>query len=675
MSSVTKVRCPGCRNLLRIPTDWLARPIRCKHCAKSFRPGAEERAGVDNPFAFSEPDGDANLHTIPVNAGLHARGHRSSIMQWVVLAAAALTALAIGTGFYFRGPAGGPPDTTTAANTAAEPLTKEPVPAKEPSKSVEAPKPVPAFPRRFLAVCIHNYLYANPVSARGERTVMPEMLRSFAREKLQVPPDQICVLSDAALRDPRPPIKPIVEGTIERFLATCRPQDRIMLVFVGHALDADDQAYLVPLEGELAVKGSLIPVNWLFDRLAACPARQKVLVMDVCRTDVARGNDRPGGGPMGLKLDAALAHPPVGVQVLTACVAGQSSHEFDAATAGRFTVRGGAFLNLFAQAPQVGWSTPKPADPLPIGLLTDRVKEPLAQLVAERDKAEQTARLAGAEAGETAGYDPAAPPPPRIDVPRPADVIQGGLANPQLVRTIFGEIALPPIKSAGDAENAMQASGDAASLAIVPFRANALNGYEADYADLRQILDRAKEYPLRVAVIHAVAALDGLARSGKARLMDEFHGPATDDVKKSITDSQKEGPARLELELSKALDELRAVEDRRREEKSKRWLAHFDYVLAQVLARKAYVAEYNLMLGKAKRDELPPLDPKRHNGYRIVSQEKLQSPKEIKDLASESRKLFAKVIAENPGTPWELLAKRERITALGLAWQPARLDR
>src|SRR6516162_8672582 len=86
MSSVTKVRCPGCRNLLRIPTDWLARPIRCKHCAKSFRPGAEERAGVDNPFAFSEPDGDANLHTIPVNAGLHARGHRSSIMQWVVLA-------------------------------------------------------------------------------------------------------------------------------------------------------------------------------------------------------------------------------------------------------------------------------------------------------------------------------------------------------------------------------------------------------------------------------------------------------------------------------------------------------------------------------------------------------------------------------------------------------------
>ena len=48
-------------------------------------------------------------------------------------------------------------------------------------------------------------------------------------------------------------------------------------------------------------------------------------------------------------------------------------------------------------------------------------------------------------------------------------------------------------------------------------------------------------------------------------------------------------------------------------------------------------------------------------------------PKEIKDLASESRKLLTKLIQENPGTPWELLAKRERFTSLGLAWQPANL--
>ena len=62
-----------------------------------------------------------------------------------------------------------------------------------------------------------------------------------------------------------------------------------MLVFVGHAVDLDGQQYLVPLEGELTAKESLIPLKWLYDRLAACPARQKVLVMDLCRNDMARG--------------------------------------------------------------------------------------------------------------------------------------------------------------------------------------------------------------------------------------------------------------------------------------------------------------------------------------------------------------------------------------------------
>ena len=54
-----------------------------------------------------------------------------------------------------------------------------------------------------------------------------------------------------------------------------------------------------------------------------------------------------------------------------------------------------------------------------------------------------------------------------------------------------------------------------------------------------------------------------------------------------------------------------------------------------------------------------------------IASEKMQSPKDIKDLAAESQKLFAKVIHDHPGTPWEVLAKRERLTALGLEWQPS----
>ena len=49
----------------------------------------------------------------------------------------------------------------------------------------------------------------------------------------------------------------------------------------------------------------------------------------------------------------------------------------------------------------------------------------------------------------------------------------------------------------------------------------------------------------------------------------------------------------------------------------------------------------------------------------------MASPKEIKEKADEGKKLFAEIAKEFVGTPWEILARRERLTTLGLAWQPA----
>ena len=58
MTVVTKVRCPRCNNLLRIPSDWLDRPIRCKHCDKSFRAAAKSRRPAETP----PPDGRGGAH-------------------------------------------------------------------------------------------------------------------------------------------------------------------------------------------------------------------------------------------------------------------------------------------------------------------------------------------------------------------------------------------------------------------------------------------------------------------------------------------------------------------------------------------------------------------------------------------------------------------------------------
>jgi hypothetical protein len=37
---------------------------------------------------------------------------------------------------------------------------------------------------------------------------------------------------------------------------------------------------------------------------------------------------------------------------------------------------------------------------------------------------------------------------------------------------------------------------------------------------------------------------------------------------------------------------------------------------------------------------------------------------------SESGKILDKLVKENAGTPWEVLAKRDRLSNLGLKWQP-----
>src|SRR5262245_21567911 len=37
MMQVVQASCPRCRKTLRIPADWIAQPLRCKHCKQIFQ--------------------------------------------------------------------------------------------------------------------------------------------------------------------------------------------------------------------------------------------------------------------------------------------------------------------------------------------------------------------------------------------------------------------------------------------------------------------------------------------------------------------------------------------------------------------------------------------------------------------------------------------------------------
>jgi len=127
------------------------------------------------------------------------------------------------------------------------------------------------------------------------------------------------------------------------------------------------------------------------------------------------------------------------------------------------------------------------------------------------------------------------------------------------------------------------------------------------------------------------------------------------------------------LELDEALGALEAVAKDREKEKSKRWQANYDYTLARMLERLAYVFEYQYMLSEIRTDALPELGAN-HIGFRLASKEKMAAKgadgKIAKDRVKKAKELLETLAKDHKGTPYEILAKREMFTSLGLEWQP-----
>lgn len=693
MSNV-RGQCPRCQEPLTIPQDWLGRQVKCRHCGAVVR--AARAPAKDALF----PD----LRTAPAPVAPPKRFAPIAI----VLTAMAVTLIVVGgVAYAVRDRQTAPPNPVSATD-AHTGKNNSVVQVVEPSKSVEplasksanpgkAPMPPtsggnqnpsrnqkskakgpptkvtppaePKYPRRMLAISINHYLYANPIHFGSNRRNVNAVIDRFVN-RFHIPADQAILVTDVQTsRGSVPPTKPVITGAIESFLATSRPQDQIVLLYAGHALVADGKCYLVPLEGELSDVNSLIPLDWLFERLATCLARQRVLIFDACRIDPSRGSERPSPGPMAPELEKALKSAPVGVQVWASCSAGEHSYEFKSQKFDGNEIAGGLFLNQILTACQQGINLDsKPNEPIPIAKLAEKV-DPLTTAAAKSlQKQPQTPWLAGIAPAGGATFDPKAPAPGKVVVPKAAP---GGAADRKLIAGIFDEIRIPPTKA-----TSLDGSGN--SDADLPFAAQALHGYQPDYTGVRELLDNPEKYPLRVAVLNVVAMLNrhalGKVRvAGKeqvAGLIEEYASPNNDTNKRRILESQRTGPANMLLELDDAMQSLDKVKMLRNSE-TKRWQANYDYVLARLKCRLAYITEYNLMLGKIRKDELPPLDPALHRGWRLASAAKMQSAGEAKELVEEARELFDRLIMNHPGTPWEVLARRDRLSALGLTWQPA----
>jgi hypothetical protein len=440
-----------------------------------------------------------------------------------------------------------------------------------------------------------------------------------------------------------------------------------VVFFIGHALVAGDDAYLVPIEGELDNAATLIPLKWVYEQLAACKARQKVLVLDVNRFSSTRGLERPDAGPMDAKFEKAVQSPPAGVQVWAACSSGQQSHETDDAPQG-------TFIEALYDASQKGIQNKiqKPDDPLPVEYFKEKVDEQMASDL-KRFKLQQVSILSGKMSETGAAYDkdePLAKAPTLAPLPE-------NKGNEKLVKAVLDQIGTPGVKPS-------QGSEELNYEALPPFDAAVLAKYDDDKG--------ADDSPVRKAIRNARALLWAVSTSGAPRslgaaevaearaklkfnltvLAEGFRAPAAaaEAAFKGQVEGNERQVARIMGRLMEALEEMKAAGETKDAE-PKRWQVNYDFMLARLQAQIAFLFEYQSMLGQMRK-ELPPRDPNLHGGWRLAATTTLQGDSTGKKLFKDSRKILEKLIKDHAGTPWEVLAKREKLTALGLEWKPTR---
>lgn len=672
MADVVQTQCPGCKKVLRVPAQWANQKLKCKHCGKILQVPPAASAAPGKPVA-KRPAPESAVGELPDQLQIRGLPQRPSTTARALRGVMALIAIAVVTGggyFLYR-----------QLDNKGYLQAENPVVTTEATKPTVGEKPrAPAnvpWPRRLLAIGIHNYLYANPLSPGDGEEHFHHVVNRLAT-RWRVPTEQTVILADvprpapADAGNPRarrataarssapgpmivPPLKGVVEKSITDFLESSRSQDRVLLLFAGHAIDVDDQAYLVPLEGELAVKDSLIPLTWLYEQLEKCKARQKVLLLDVCRYDAGRGSERPGSEAMSAKLDAAVQKAPSGVQVWVSCAKEQNSVE----VLGQPIFLSKVFAALDPRRKTDGIQ--EPTDSLPVEALAKTVNKATEDEVQGDKLGTQTPRLLGKEPSAGPPPNPAEAAPARLTVAAPA--LPGGSVPVAEVKTLLDEIAIPPLRLGG--------STTAPLDGLVPFSTRKLEDFRADYNSLQQLQTEIKtdpkKYQLRAATLDGVKVLRMCADKLQ---IHEFITAPVDERRKEDFKKDQLVPATLLYELEEIKRRMDKLEETRDQEPSRRWQAHFDYIYAQILARMAFIHEYNLMLGKIRKDELPTLE-KNQSGYRLSARDKLQS-KEGRDLATEAKKRLRQVAKEQKGTPWEVLAKRDQLTALGLEWQPVR---
>jgi formylglycine-generating enzyme required for sulfatase activity len=149
----------------------------------------------------------------------------------------------------------------------------------------------------------------------------------------------ISMTDEAKLATRRPTSAKNILEQLDLLLQGKEHDDTILVFLSGHGIqlkgdpvgpDGNKETYFCPEEAKVRDKSSLVAIGEVMRRLAACPARRKLLLIDSCREEML-ADDAPekSGGTIELEpVRVRRPPPPAGLAVLFSCSPGETSHAF-----------------------------------------------------------------------------------------------------------------------------------------------------------------------------------------------------------------------------------------------------------------------------------------------------------------------------------------------------------
>lgn len=198
-----------------------------------------------------------------------------------------------------------------------------------------------------------------------------------------------------------------------------------------------------------------------------------------------------------------------------------------------------------------------------------------------------------------------------------------------------------------------------------------MRNYAPDYRPIHALERDVRSNKAKLALMESCALVEKEAQNRKVTTISmprlEFRAENDTVLRRELTEGQKP-IADLDASLDQLLRRLEVGEKDRAKVKEARWRASYDLAIGRTLALRARAFGYNSMLAEMK------VNPKSferadNNLWRLVPSKNIGGGISVKKIAQRADEYLGRVIEEHPGTPWALMAEREKNVPMGWDWR------